>query len=328
MKNKLITASIVLVLLAPFLFGGCSYITGETTFPTQTPAGEEGFAIYYTRDNIPAEQIGDLSSVALADEPLVSFDDIISYSKYTHEIQISASSYEKLVSSENDHLRRTIIFCVNKKPLYYGELLWPFSSYWPAGVTIMRPLTEPLEGEGFYIRIEFSTLSNDPSPDPRSNPMIMERLEKAGKLIVPEKGFAIYLTGKDIPVTGISHYFHIPLADKPLISNEDIVSYDWETHEIVLTPQAFEKINAMQPPVNGTLFVACVDGGPVYTGAFWTMASSLSYDGAVIMVPSFSSTENSIQITLGYPASGYFQGTDPRTYHSIKTALEDAGKLK
>jgi hypothetical protein len=38
--------------------------------------------------------------------------------------------------------------------------------------------------------------------------------------------------------------------------------------------------------------------------------------------------KNTIQITLGYPATGFYKGNDPRSDPTILQSLRQAGKVK
>jgi hypothetical protein len=143
-----------------------------------------------------------------------------------------------------------------------------------------------------------------------------------------EEGFAIYLTRDDIPVAQMEALSHVEIANAPIISIDDIISYNKETHEIVLTADAYERVQALKVPTSGKSFVVCVDKAPIYWGAFWTPISSQSFDGVTIWVPAFSQQENTIKIQLGYPSGSFFQGEDPRSNPQIFESLEKAGKLK
>jgi hypothetical protein len=143
-----------------------------------------------------------------------------------------------------------------------------------------------------------------------------------------QKGFAIYLTRENTPPSQMEILSHIAIAETPLISNDDIVSYIWDTHEIKLTPEAFQKLQPLQVPTTGVSFVVCVDESPVYWGAFWAGYSSQSFTGVTIMVPTLGLAENTIEISLGYPSTSFYKGEDPRGETRIKDALQKAGKLK
>ena len=117
----------------------------------------------------------------------------------------------------------------------------------------------------------------------------------------------------------------IVLAGQPLISSADIVAYWQESHEIQLTPQAFQRMQRLRVPVSGAPFVVCVGRQPIYKGAIWTLLSSLSYDGVVILQP-LSADTGIIKIQLGYVAAAKI--ADPRGDSRVMEALERAGKLK
>jgi hypothetical protein len=143
-----------------------------------------------------------------------------------------------------------------------------------------------------------------------------------------QEGFAIYLTKDDIPVSQMEALSHVEIADEPVISSDDIISYNKETHEIELTANAYERVQALKVPTSGKSFVVCVDKGLIYWGAFWTPVSSQSFNGVTIWVPAFSQQEDTIKIELGYPSASFFQGEDPRANPQIFESLEKAGKLK
>lgn len=144
-----------------------------------------------------------------------------------------------------------------------------------------------------------------------------------------EEGFAIYLTKNDIPPPGMPALSHVDIAEYPVISMDDIVSYSEKTHEISLTPESYQRISKLEVPVQGRSFVVCVNSSPIYWGAFWTPISSLSFDGVVIMKPLGAplASSFSIEISIGYPSSQFYKGEDPRTSPEIMKALRQAGKL-
>jgi len=142
------------------------------------------------------------------------------------------------------------------------------------------------------------------------------------------EGFAIYLLAHDTPISEIPTMSHLELADEPLISVIDIVSYSASTHEIELTAEAYRRIASLEVPVQGRAFAVCVDGHPVYYGAFWTPISSMSFDGATIELP-IRPERHIIRLQLGYPESPeLFNGEDPRGNGRILESLKQAGKLR
>jgi len=141
-------------------------------------------------------------------------------------------------------------------------------------------------------------------------------------------GFAIYLLAGDVPPDRLAALSHLELQDSPLLTGDDVVFYAWETHEIDLTASGVEAIRGLVVPVNGKSFAVCVDGQPIYAGAFWASYSSLSFDGVVIETTLVSDDDPLIRIELGYPGADFFRGPDPRPDTRVLLALEQAGKLK
>jgi len=141
------------------------------------------------------------------------------------------------------------------------------------------------------------------------------------------EGFAIYLTREDTPPEKMEMFSHIDIADQPIVSIQDIITYNAQTHEIKLTDEAFERIANLEVPVRGKSLLICVDGAPIYWGAFWTPISSISFDGVIIWKPLSSQEPKVITIGLGYPTSSFFEGEDPRNNPTVLHSLEQAGKL-
>ncbi|MBN2076515.1 MAG: hypothetical protein JW762_13280 [Dehalococcoidales bacterium] len=141
-----------------------------------------------------------------------------------------------------------------------------------------------------------------------------------------DEGFAIYLTRDDIPPERMEMLSHIEITDEPIISIDDIVTYDALTHRIELTSEAFERVSLLEVPVSGKSFLVCLDKSPVYWGAFWVMYSSLSFEGITMMRPLVEES-GAIKIGLGYPTPGFFGGEDSRGNTDIMKTLRDSGKL-
>lgn len=80
----------------------------------------------------------------------------------------------------------------------------------------------------------------------------------------------------------------MPLADlvlqeKPWLSSDDILRYDWSSHCIYLkkeVPHGPKRID-----LRGTPFVVVADGERCYLGAFWAFESSFAPMGNVPMIP-------------------------------------------
>ena len=141
-------------------------------------------------------------------------------------------------------------------------------------------------------------------------------------------GFAIYLTRDNLSPEQIAALSDVEIAEAPIVSTDDIVSYDPNTHEMDLTGEAIERLVELEVPVSGTSFVVCVDGQPVYPGAFWVLYSSLLFEGVTIYKPLSAEDPTPVQLQLGYPSTEFYDGEDPRSSQGVLNALEEAGKLK
>jgi hypothetical protein len=140
---------------------------------------DEGFAIYLTKQDTPPAQMEALSHVDIAERPIITISDIITYDAQEHELRLTASAFERISQLDIPTRGKSFIVCVDKAPIYWGAFWVPWScTYFVDGVTIWKPLG--LE-EPHVIRLELSELYM--GEDPRSNPVVMESLEQAGKLI-------------------------------------------------------------------------------------------------------------------------------------------------
>jgi hypothetical protein len=142
-----------------------------------------------------------------------------------------------------------------------------------------------------------------------------------------KEGFAIYLTKGDIPPAQMEALSQVNIAEQPIITIEDVITYNAQTHELKLTTNAFEHISQLDVPVRGKSFLVCVDKRPIYWGAFWTPISSISFDGVTIWKPLRSKEPNVITLELGYPSTSFYGGDDPRNNEEVMKSLEQAGRL-
>jgi hypothetical protein len=142
-----------------------------------------------------------------------------------------------------------------------------------------------------------------------------------------DEGFAIYLTRNDTPPSKMEAENQPALSDFPVISSQDIVIYNAQTHELKLTAVAFERISKLDIHVSGKSFIVCANRQPVYWGAFWTPVSSISFDGVTIWKPIAPLSTPIITLELGYPSPAFYGGNDPRNQPDILKSLERNGKL-
>ena len=80
----------------------------------------EGFAIYLTRRDIRPNQMPALSQIAIAEQPIIGINDIITYNSQTHELKLSASSYEDIFKLNVPVEGKPFIACVDKNPSIGG----------------------------------------------------------------------------------------------------------------------------------------------------------------------------------------------------------------
>lgn len=83
------------------------------------------------------------------------------------------------------------------------------------------------------------------------------------------EGFAIYLPADEIYLWEIENLTQIELAEDPILSIDEIVEYNLNTHEIWIVPKALKRFRDQN--LAGKLFVVCVDKEPIYAGEFMAM---------------------------------------------------------
>ena len=171
MKNKLITASMVFMLLVPLVFGACG-------------SNQEGFAIYLTKENIPVDKISIMSHVEIADSPLISLKDIKSYAWDKQEIELTPEAFQRIRALKVPTNGTIFIVCLNKQITYPGALWTPVSSQSYNGITIMVPPfpLNKLPPNTIKIDTGYPSSSFFQGNDLRFNAEIKDALSKAGKL--------------------------------------------------------------------------------------------------------------------------------------------------
>lgn len=120
---------LILSLSALFISGGCSN------------AKNEGFAIYLTNSDISPADMPELSQLTVMDKPIIASSDVVSYNTESHKINLTSGDYQRIKSLKIPVMGEAFVACVDKKPIYWGSLSTPLSSYFFIGVTIMQPLS-------------------------------------------------------------------------------------------------------------------------------------------------------------------------------------------
>ena len=146
------------------------------------------FSIYLLAEEIPS--VGgipqwpnvDLNKLKLQDSPIISINDIISYKKETHEIELTKSARKRIGQLKVSLRGLPFVVCIGRNPIYPGAFWTPFSSLSFPGVVIM-PIWHGKKKEGI-IQLETGYPSSKAFKyeDHRSDQIILDSLEQAGKL--------------------------------------------------------------------------------------------------------------------------------------------------
>ena len=141
------------------------------------------------------------------------------------------------------------------------------------------------------------------------------------------EGFAIYRPAGDILSSELPDLSDIDLEESPLVLEDEVVSYSADTHEMLLTQEAYDRIREIDPRSGSNAFIVCVDEQPVYSGSFTWMWSSTIEFGASIMQP-LSEESRVLRIEYHSAPPGQDVIEDLRSDPRIIEALECAGKLE
>lgn len=112
--------------------------------------------------------------------PVISMEDIVSYTWATHEIRLTEAAFARVMALQVPVRGLPFVARVDGKQVYAGALWTPLSSMSFDGVTILLPLGS----QDPVIRIELGYPGSDSftGADPRFNPQVRRVLERAGKL--------------------------------------------------------------------------------------------------------------------------------------------------
>jgi hypothetical protein len=138
------------------------------------------FGIYLAQTEVPPSQLEEFSYIAPSDKPLISIDDIISYTWSSHVIRLTENGKNILDTLAVPVHGRSFVMCVNRSPKYHGAFWTPTSSVSFVGTTIIltRPTPDSMRiGRGYLAD------SDTTGPDPRMNADVEIALRRAGKLL-------------------------------------------------------------------------------------------------------------------------------------------------
>lgn len=150
--------------------------------------------------------------------------------------------------------------------------------------------------------------------------------------IPKQSTFGIYLIAGSVDARVFAQnserWKDLPLANEPIISDDDIVAYDFEKHAMRLKPAALKRLP--RPGVSGIPFVVIVNGERIYPGAFYTMVSSITCYVPVIVTDRIALNQDApsdvVLIERAYPQQ-MASGKDLRSDVRVRNALAKLKKL-
>jgi hypothetical protein len=116
----------------------------------------------------------DLDDLDIDASPILTLDDIISYTWSVHELEVTAEARERLASVE---LGRIFVVTALDDRMYMGAFWEPASSVAPVDISISKSHLE-------YLDTPFPVFSlvEEGADDPRADSKVRRVLEAAGKL--------------------------------------------------------------------------------------------------------------------------------------------------
>jgi hypothetical protein len=150
--------------------------------------------------------------------------------------------------------------------------------------------------------------------------------EETTQLPAQKKNLSLYILS-DTSITAVQAW-NIPLdslklASKPFATQNDIASYTWSTHSFTVHPIlniAIEQMKLLSGKSAGFPFVVVVEGKRIYLGTFWWSYSSLTPQGAYIVVTDPSPYQIQFDSTA-------LQPLDLRSDQRIHDVLKESGIL-
>ena len=121
-----------------------------------------------------------LSNLSLAASPVIATDDIVVYHSDTHEIELTATAFDRIENLDVPVSGLPFVVCVGDMRVYDGTFWVAFSSQSSAGVVIMKPLAS--NPQSIRIQLGYPGDFDFQGKDPRSDERIMQALEHSGKL--------------------------------------------------------------------------------------------------------------------------------------------------
>jgi hypothetical protein len=134
--------------------------------------------------------------------------------------------------------------------------------------------------------------------------------------------------------------FRIVLTEtgEVVLSTEHIKSYDADTYTLELNGKGIERWNSFLDYTSGSTsgslygkeFAVELNGQELYRGKFYSMISSATYDGVVILdaIMKRNAENDTLQIEFGYPNADFTTGEDPRDNARLLKYFKEQELLK
>jgi len=161
--------------------------THDQATPTPSTSGSPAgvFDVYLVKQDTSPEQMMDanLTQLQLEEPPLLTIDDIVAYSWETHEMELTASAFERIAWLERTRLSMaglSFVICAGGERIYGGALWTSYSSVPYGGIVI--DLYPASSGQPLPIGLGYPSPEWFRGEDLRSDPRIHRSLGEAGKL--------------------------------------------------------------------------------------------------------------------------------------------------
>jgi hypothetical protein len=208
-----------------------------------------------------------------------------------------------------------------REGVYQGQLEIPQEVKMPFWKTFINAY--PIDtGSYFWVSISYGKTSNQKFVDDLKTCL--------GPIIYPSSKiprFGLYLVTKNAIIEKSplpTELDKMELDKSPLLTEDDIIDYNWTNHTMYITETAAKRI----PKVDsfGKPFIIVADGKRIYYGAFWTSLSSAGTQYPIIDT-FIAEPKTTLKIERRYldrPSKGK---PDPRDNEAIKQVFRELGKL-
>jgi len=170
------------LVLIIFILSACAPTQDETEEPTQEPSGAfELFLVASPQMSGADLDNYDLDELPLAEEPILSTEDIVNYLWDEHMINVSEEAYKKLLAIFSQGIPMSgvpFVIVSNDVRIYAGAFWSPASSLPFDGVMIRQPF-DPA-GAPLIISLGYPTSEFFTGEDPRSDQRLKQALQEAG----------------------------------------------------------------------------------------------------------------------------------------------------